>query len=81
MLYLYKFPVPQWYPMDGDVISAPPLFPSPRTLNRWVNLGTYRPNCWARIRWGRSSSKASTRDINAEEIPGFISKPMPYLDS
>ncbi|MFO7987612.1 MAG: UbiD family decarboxylase, partial [Desulfatiglandaceae bacterium] len=40
---LYKFPVPQWYPMDGGrFIGTAHFIISKDPESGWVNLGTYR---------------------------------------
>ena len=67
---LYKFPVPQWYPLDGGrYIGTAHFFLSKDPETGWVNLGTYRAQLLGKDKIGTQFIKGKTRRHHAQEIP------------
>lgn len=74
---LYKFPVPQWYPLDGGrFIGTAHFFVTKDPDSGWVNLGTYRAQLLGKDKMGTQFIKGKHADIMLKKYQK-MGKPMP----
>ena len=74
---LYKFPVPQWYPLDGGrFIGTAHFIISKDPETGWVNLGTYRSQLLGKDKMGTQFIKGKHADIMLKKYQA-LGKPMP----
>jgi 4-hydroxy-3-polyprenylbenzoate decarboxylase len=74
---LFKFPVPQWYPMDGGrYIGTAHFIITKDPETGWVNLGTYRCQLLERDKMGTQFIKGKHADIMLKKYQA-MGKPMP----
>ncbi len=74
---LFKFPVPQWYPLDGGrYIGTAHYFISKDPESGWINLGTYRAQLLGKDKIGTQFIKGKHADIHLKKYQA-MGKPMP----
>ena len=74
---LFKFPVPQWYPLDGGrFIGTAHFIISKDPETGWVNLGTYRSQLLGKDKMGTQFIKGKHADIMLKKYQA-MGKPMP----
>lgn len=74
---LYKFPVPQWYPLDGGrYIGTAHFFVTKDPDTGWVNLGTYRAQLLGKDKIGTQFIKGKHADLMLKKYQK-LGKPMP----
>ena len=74
---LYKFPVPQWYPLDGGrFIGTAHFIVSKDPESGWINLGTYRSQLLGKDKMGTQFIKGKHADIMLKKYQA-MGKPMP----
>ncbi|MBW2434461.1 MAG: UbiD family decarboxylase, partial [Deltaproteobacteria bacterium] len=74
---LFKFPVPQWYPLDGGrYIGTAHFIISRDPESGWVNLGTYRSQLLEKDKIGTQFIKGKHADIMLKKYQA-MGKPMP----
>ncbi len=74
---LYKFPVPQWYPLDGGrYIGTAHYFITKDPESGWINLGTYRSQLLGKDKIGTQFIKGKHADIMLKKYQA-MGKPMP----
>jgi len=74
---LFKFPVPQWYPLDGGrYIGTAHFIISKDPDTGWVNLGTYRSQLLGKDKIGTQFIKGKHADIMLKKYQA-MGKPMP----
>ena len=74
---LYKFPVPQWYPLDGGrYIGTAHFIITKDPESGWINLGTYRSQLLGKDKIGTQFIKGKHADIMLKKYQA-MGKPMP----
>ncbi len=74
---LFRFPVPQWYPLDGGrYIGTAHFIISQDPETGWVNLGTYRSQLLDKDKIGTQFIKGKHADIMLKKYQA-MGKPMP----
>lgn len=74
---LSKFPVPQWYPLDGGrYIGTAHYIVSKDPETGWVNLGTYRSQMLGKDKMGVQFIKGKHADMMLKKYQA-MGKPMP----
>lgn len=74
---LYKFPTPQWYPLDGGrYLGTAHFIISKDPETGWVNLGTYRAQLLGKNKMGTQFIKGKHADIMLKKYQA-MGKKMP----
>jgi 4-hydroxy-3-polyprenylbenzoate decarboxylase len=74
---LFKFPAPQWYPLDGGrFIGTAHFIISKDPETGWVNLGTYRSQLLEKDKIGTQFIKGKHADLMLKKYQA-MGKPMP----
>ena len=74
---LYKFPTPQWYPLDGGrYLGTAHFIISKDPETGWVNLGTYRSQLLGKDKMGTQFIKGKHADIMLKKYQA-MGKKMP----
>ncbi|MEW5723723.1 MAG: phenylphosphate carboxylase subunit beta [Thermodesulfobacteriota bacterium] len=74
---LYKFPVPQWYPLDGGRFFGTAHYIVTRDPDSdWINLGTYRSQLLGKDKLGTQFIKGKHADLMLKKYQK-MGQPMP----